>query len=182
MKKLFFVICFLSLINSGCFIQKMHNKLFNPPDCSKPAAFATVIIAPFGTDEVMFDGITEGKEITNIGSSLKGITSRMEEQLNDKLTEYKKFDKIILGGNCVDGSIKIEGKVIELAHRHRTGYVMLVRGKILNCSTGESLYKFEIEEDDDELHSVPDKIAREIAEEIYEKLLCQPGTKTTAVQ
>ena len=178
MKKLFPVICLLSLLLSGCFIVNLHNKLFNPPDCSKPSPFSTVIITPFSTDEVLIEGITEGKEVVNIGGGLKGITNRIGETLKDKLAEYKKFDKISQGGECGDHSIKVEGKVIDLAHIFRTGYVVLVRGEIFNCSTGESLYKFEVKEDDDELYIVPEKIGRKIADEIYDKLLCQPNANS----
>jgi hypothetical protein len=136
MKKLFPIICLLSLLLSGCFIVNLHNKLFNPPDCSKPSPFSTVIITPFSTAEVLIEGITEGKEMTNIAGGLKGITNRLGESLKDKLTEYKKFDKISQGSECGDRSIKVEGKIIDLAHIHRTGFVLFVRGEILNCTTG----------------------------------------------
>lgn len=175
MKKLLPGICLLSLILSGCFVVNLHNKLFNPPDCSKPSPFSTVTIIPFSTDEVLIEGISEGKEMTNIGGGLKGITNRIGESLKDKLSAYRKFDKISQGSECGDRSIKVEGKVVSLAHIHRTGFVLFVRGEILNCTTGESLYKFEVKEDDDELYKVPDKIAKKIAEEIYDKLLCQPN-------
>lgn len=176
MKRLFPLVCLLSMLLSGCFIKNLHNKLFNPPDCSKPSPFSSVIIAPFSTDEVLIEGISEGKEMVSIGGGLKGITNRIGETLKDKLAEYKKFDKITQGGECGDRAIKVEGKVIGLAHIHRTGYVVVVRGAIINCTTGETLYKFEVKEDDDELYKVPDKIAKEIAEDIYDKLLCQPST------
>ncbi len=175
MKKLFLIICLLSLMLSGCFIVNLHNKLFNPPDCSKPSPFSTVIIAPFSTDEVLIEGITEGREMTNIAGGLKGITNRISESLKDRLTEYNKLDKISQGSECEDRSIKVEGKIIDLAHIFRTGYVLFVRVEILNCTTGESLDKFDVKENDGELYEVPNKIAKEIAEEIHDKLLCQPN-------
>ncbi len=183
MKKLFPVICLLSVLLAGCFIGNLHNKLFNPPnppDCSKPSPFSTVIITPFSLsmDEVLIEGITEGKEMTNIAGGLKGITNRIGESLKIRLSEYKKFDKILQGGECGDRSIKVEGKIIYLAHIHRTGFVLFVRGEIINCSTGESLHIFEVKDEDDELYKVPDKIAKKIAEEMYENFLCQPSTNS----
>jgi len=177
MKKHVPVIFLLSLSLSGCFIMNAHNKLFNPPDCSKPSPFPTVIITPFSSDDVLIEGIKEGGEMSDIAGGLKGVANRIGETLKDKLAEYRKFDNILQGGECGAQSIKVEGKIVYLAHVHRTGFVVLVRGKILNCTTGESLYKFEVKEDDDELYQVPDKIAREIAREIYDKLLCQPKAK-----
>ena len=182
MKKQFPVIFLLSLTLSGCFIAKLHNKVFNPPDCSKPSPFSTVIITPFSTDDVLIEGITEGKEMTNIGSGLKFITTSMGETLKDRLVVYKKFEKISQDNACAANAIKIDGKVIYFAHVHRKGFVALVRGSVISCDTGEPLYKFDVKEDDNELYGVPDKIAREIANGIYDKLLCQSTDKINSQQ
>jgi len=177
MKKIAPVIFFLSLSLSGCFIVNAHNKVFNPPDCSRPSPFSTVIITPFSSDEVLIEGISEGQEMTNIGGGLKGVTNRISEMLKANLAKYNKFDKILQSSECGADSIKVVGKIVDLAHVHRTGFVVLIRGEITNCTTGETLLKFEVKEDDDELYKVPDKIADEIAEEIYHKLICHQRQK-----
>jgi hypothetical protein len=82
------------------------------------------------------------------------------------------FSKVIQSSECADHAVKIDGKIYRLIHNRGT-FHFGIRGKIIDCQNGKSLYQFDSDdESDSESFQLPPKIAERLTDGIKEKLIC----------
>jgi hypothetical protein len=151
------VMLFLSI---GC-----TNTYLKPTSTCQPlSAFDTLVISPFNGDAAF---VEEG-QYRGLPHDIAVATT---ERLKDQIENSHMFRKVIQSSDCADRAIKIDGKIYSLIN-HR-GFHAGVRGQIINCQTGESLYKFDNDdESDSESFKLPIQIAEKLTDGIKAKLIC----------
>lgn len=151
MGKLFSIfITALMFLNSGC-----KNVYLKPTStCIPLSSFDTLVISPFNIDsafveETQYKGIPHEIAIATV------------EQFKDYIEEYKMFRKTIISSDCADQAIKIDWKINSLIHNGGSFHVFF-SGKIINCQTGETLYKF----DREDINSISFRLSHQIADDL----------------
>jgi hypothetical protein len=149
------------MLSIGC-----ANKYLKPTSTCQPlSVFEKIVIAPISGD----NAFVEEEQYKGLP---RDIAAANTEQLKEQIEDSQMFKEVIQSPDCVDGAIKIDGKIYSLIH-HR-GFHVGIRGQIINCRTGERLYKFD---NDDEQDSKSIKIPRQIAEDLTKgiraKLKCE---------
>ena len=152
------VVLFLGI---GC-----TNMYLRPTSTCQPlSAFDTLVIAPFNGDSAF---VEEG-QYRGLPHDIAVATT---DRLKDQIEISHIFSKVIQSSDCADRAIKIDGKIYSLIHNRRSFHVG-IRGQIINCQTGESLYKFDNDdESDSESFKLPSQIAEKLTDGIKAKLIC----------
>jgi len=153
------VVLFLSI---GC-----HNTFYLRPTstCQPLSAFDTLVISPFNGDAAF----VEEEQYRLLPHQIAVATT---EQLKDQIEDSHMFSKVIQSSDCVDRAIRIDGKIYILSHKRRS-FNVFSRGQIINCQTGESLYKFDKENNNSESSKLPHEIAEDLTGGIKERLTCE---------
>jgi len=148
------------LLNNGCI-----NTYLRPTTTCKPlSTFDTLVISPFNGDAAF----VEEDRYKGIPHDIAVATT---EELKDQVENSHMFRKVIQSSECVKHAVKIDGKIYSLIH-HR-GFHAGIRGQLINCETGESLYKFNNDdEQDSESYKLPSQIAEKLTEGMRAKLKC----------
>jgi len=134
--------------------------------CQPLSAFNTLVISPFTGDKAFV-------EEEQYRSFPHDIVIAITEQLKDQMEDSHMFNKVIQSSDCSDRAIKIDGKIYSLIH-HRRSFHIGIRGQLINCQTGESLYKFDNDdEQDSEIIKLPGQIAGKLINGIKAKLICE---------
>ncbi|MEK7304315.1 MAG: hypothetical protein AAB174_04625 [Pseudomonadota bacterium] len=163
MKKSFLILFISGMFVSGCASEPKIPRT----DCRTFSEYSTIVLKPFNAGRA----IVENADVGNGTSTLNGISDSIGEKLKSRLDDYKKFDKIQIAGSCADHTLIIEGNITGLSHRKGKFHVF-VNGNVSDCKTGESLYKFELEETDSKLMSIPNQIAGKISKRTMDRLFC----------
>ncbi len=154
------IMVFLSgILASGCVSTTLTAKTATDKPLSK---YGTVVIIPFNANNAI---VEEDK----YASLPKTIAARATEHLKENLLEKKSFNKITIADSCTGRAIKVESKIHSLIH-HKGKFEVTVKGIIADCSTGESLYEFEVEEKDSDSARLPGNAASKLADGILQKL------------
>jgi hypothetical protein len=132
--------------------------------CRPLSAYDTLIIAPFDGDSAF----VEEEKYTHLPRSIANATP---DHLKEKVEDTHLFRNVAISPNCADHAVKLDGKIYSLSH-HR-GFYAGIRGKIIDCKTGESLYKYDKEEQDDDSINLPPQIASKLASGIRAKMACK---------
>jgi hypothetical protein len=142
-----------------------YNTYLKPTSTCQPlSAFNTLVISPFNGDAAF----VEEDQYRAIPHDIAVATT---DELKELVENSHLFSKVILSSDCPKHAIKIEGKIYRLIH-HR-GFHAGVRGQIVNCQTGESLYKFDNDDEQDEdSYKLPGQIAEKLTDGIKAKLTC----------
>ena len=150
------------LLCGGC-----TNRYLKPTSICQPlSTFDTIVIAPINSDSAFVEEEQYRQLPHNIALA---ITDNLKDQLEDNHI----FSKVIQSSDCVDHAIKIDGKIYSLIH-HRRSFHVGIRGQIINCQNGESLYKFDNnDEQDSESVKLPSQIAGKLVAGIKAKLTCE---------
>ncbi|MFA4918672.1 MAG: hypothetical protein WC581_05400 [Thermodesulfovibrionales bacterium] len=153
------VVLFLSI---GC-----RNTYYLKPTstCQPLSAFDTLVISPFNGDAAF----VEEEQYRLLPHQIAVATT---EQLKDQIEDSHMFSKVIQSSDCVDRAIRIDGKIYSLSHKRRS-FNVFSRGQIINCQTGESLLKFNIENNNSESSKLPYEIAEELTNAIKARLICE---------
>ncbi len=153
------VVLFLSI---GC-----RNTYYLQPTstCQPLSAFDTLVISPFNGDAAFV-------EEDQYKSFPHKIATATTEQLKDQIEDSHMFSKVIQSSDCIDRAIRIDGKIYSLIHNRRS-FNVIVRGQIINCQTGNSLLKFNIENNNSQSSKLPHEIAEELTNAIKARLICE---------
>jgi len=150
------------------FLAGCADRILRPTSICQPLSdFDTIVIAPVNIDSVLVEEVIY-KHLP------KDIAVHINDKLKDELENSHSFNKIILSSDCSGKAIKVESKIDSLLNYRRDFHVM-INEKILNCESGEYLYKFNLDESKEYIVDLSDKIARKIAAGINAKLICQPN-------
>jgi hypothetical protein len=154
----------LVLFCAGCASTNTYLKPVS--SCQPLSAFDTILLSPISSDSAFV-------EERKYGHLPPQIASAATDNLKDKLEEGRAFRRVILSSNCATRAIKLEGKIYQLIH-NKGKFRIGIRGQIVNCDTGEALYKFHKEdESDSEIRKLPKQIAGHLADGITAKLVCE---------
>ncbi|HEX9021057.1 MAG TPA: hypothetical protein VF903_07335 [Nitrospirota bacterium] len=149
----------------GC-VGSYNSYLKPTAGCQPLSAFDTIIIAPFNGDAAL----VEEEKYEHLPREVARAAS---EQLKINIEEDHLFKKVLQSSNCADHAVKIDGSIYSLIHSRRT-FHLGVRGQVVNCQTGESLYRFDNDdEQDSDIVILPRQIAEKISEGIRAKLKCE---------
>lgn len=142
------------------------NKTLRPTSVCQPlSAFDTIIIAPINGDSAL----VEEEQYRHLPRDIALATTN---SLKDQIEDAHIFKKVKQSSDCADHAIKIDAKIYSLIH-HRRSFHVGIRGQILNCLTGESIYKFDSDdEQDSEIIKLPGQIADKLVDGIKTKLTC----------
>jgi hypothetical protein len=158
------LICIIGLLffSVGCMST---NTYLQPTSACKPlSAFDTLVISPFNGDAAF----VEEDRYRGIPHDIAVATT---DELKDLAEDGHLFRKVIQSSDCPKHAVKIDGKIYSLIH-HR-GFHAGVRGQIINCQTGETLYKFNNDdEQDSDSYKLPRQIAEKLTDGIKAKLTC----------
>ncbi len=124
--------------------------------------FNTVVVIPFNANNTLV-------EEEKYASLPKQIAAQATESLKDRLSHIESLNKIVIGGDCTDGAIKIESRIITLSHYMGRFYVA-VKGKVYDCATEGFLFEFEFKLDDRSASSFPEDLARKISNRVERML------------
>ena len=130
--------------------------------CVSPSNIDNLVISPFNGNEAWVEEV-QYKELP------QRISVEATEQLKEYIEGTKIFGKVIQSTDCVDRSLKVDGKLSSLTH-HR-GFNITFRGKIFNCQTGETLFRFDHNLSDSGAIDLPHKIMEKVAYDI-ENIMC----------
>lgn len=159
-KNLLICITVVLFLGTGC----VNTYLKPTSTCQPLSAFDTLVISPFNGDAA----IVEEERYRGIPHDIALETT---EDLKDEVENNHLFRKVIESSACAKHAIKIDGKIYRLIH-HR-GFHAGVRGQIIDCQTGESIYKFNNDdEQDDDSYKLPSQIAVKLTDGIKAKLSC----------
>jgi hypothetical protein len=122
------------------------------------------VISPFNGDAAL---VEEG-QYRGLPHDIAVATT---ERLKDQIENSHIFSKVIQSSDCADRAIKIDGKIYSLIH-HRRAFHVGVRGHIINCQNGETLYKYDADEQDSKSITLPGQIAEELTNGIKARLIC----------
>jgi len=160
---------FLILLISGMFASGCASKPKIPrTDCRTFSEYSAIVIKPFNAGRAI---VSNAIDVGDGTSTQYGISDSISEKLKGRLDDNKKFDKVQISGSCTDHTLIIEGNITGLSY-HKGKFHVFVNGNVSDCKTGESLYKFELEETDSKLMSIPNQIAREISNRTMDRLFC----------
>jgi len=157
------LICTIAVLflDIGCAARYLKS---TSPVCQPLSAFDTIVISPVDSSKVFI----EEDQYRGLAPNIAVATT---EQLKDQIEDSQMFSRVIQSLDCADGAIKVESKMFSLSH-HR-GFHVGIRGQIVNCRTGERLYKFEYDdESDSEAIKIPRQIAEKLTRGIRAKLIC----------
>lgn len=152
------------LFYTGC-VSAYNSYLKPAAGCQPLSAFDTIVIAPFSGE----GALVEEEKYEHLPREVARTTS---EQLKVYLEEDHLFKKVIQSSNCADHAIKIDGKIYSLIHSRRT-FHLGVRGQVINCQNGETLYRYDNDdEQDSDIIILPRQIAAKLTEGIKGKMKC----------
>jgi len=151
-------------LSSGCNNSLNHSYLKPTTVCKPLSAFDILVISPLTGDSVFVEE-----------TQYKGIPKDLANATNERLKEYfeenRMFAKTIISTDCADKAIKIDCKLNNLSHRSGRFHTV-ISGKIINCQTGETLYRFENDEADSQSFRLPDEILKNLSRGIRAKMDC----------
>jgi len=134
--------------------------------CQPLSAFTTIVISPFNADNALVEE-DKYKDLP------RKIAAASTDRLKDQLEDNHVFGKVLVSTECADHAIKIDGKIYSLIH-HKRSYHVDIGGQVINCQTGEVMYKYRnSDEQDSESIILPDQIAGKLMNGIKDKLICE---------
>lgn len=142
------------------------NKYLKPTSamCQPLSNFKKIVISPVSSEKAF----VEEERYKVLPSEFAIATT---EQLKIQIEDSQIFGEVIQSPDCVDDAIKIDSRIFSLIH-HR-GFHVGIRGQLIDCNTGQRLYVFENDdENDSESIKIPRQIAKNLTEGIRAKLIC----------
>jgi hypothetical protein len=136
--------------------------------CKSLSSYSVVNLTPFDTSTTIVSAAMRD----NVSGSLRGYVQEINDQLRTKLEATKKFSRVTDGAECGGQSLRIEGKIVAL-EQDRSKLRVLIRGNILQCSTGEVLYRFEQDDTDSALLRTAEIIADRLVVDIANQMTCE---------
>jgi hypothetical protein len=92
------------------------------------------------------------------------ISGQVNLALPDKVLDLRKFGQVTSAPQC-PGGMRVETRLVSLIHKRRE-FHFKVAGKVFECGSEEFVHRFELEENNNEISEVADRLADAIANEL----------------
>lgn len=160
--KLIKLVCCVTLLTllGGC------GSILTPsPECRPLSAFDAIIISPVASDET----IVEENKYNQLPPKIAALSTTF---LKENIEDSNIFKHVSTSSECTSGAIKIDSKIATLIH-HNGEFHATIRGSIVECKTGNTLYRFKEVWSEKDSALVAEKYANDISRSIKKNLVCK---------
>lgn len=161
----------MKLIKSGYFVTLLTllsgcGSILTPsPECRPLSYFDTIIISPVASDET----IVEENKYKQLPPKISALSTTL---LKENIEDSNIFKHVSISSECTSGAIKIDSKITTLIH-HNGEFHASIRGSIVECKTGDTLYRFKEVWSEKDGSQVSEKYANDISRSIKKHLACK---------
>ncbi len=164
---MFYWIAFAVLIFGCAHRDHLRTNTFLTPTstCQPLSVFDKIVVDQFDATSAY----VEEEQYKNVAPF---IAAETPEKLKDQIEARHMFKTVIRASDCSGRAIRVDGKIYSLTQRHLQFHVG-IRGQITNCETGESLFKYDSDdESDSESVQLPGQIASKLADGVQARMTC----------
>lgn len=137
--------------------------------------YRTLVVSPFIGDNTV---VTEDQPFYSSSGStwarpdnMRNMARLMDINLKDRLQNNASFQQIVFSKDCQKDAVKAEGEMTTFFH-HKRSYYSTIRYELIDCNSGKSIYNKTIQEGENTIGRLPERVARRMYGIIHDQTVC----------